>query len=50
MTDIVCHPGRPQADVDGFITRSPKPADGAALCALMRKVSGVGARGKTARP
>jgi hypothetical protein len=28
-------------DVDGFIAGSPKPADGAALCALMRKVSGL---------
>ena len=29
------------ADVDAFIAGSAKPADGAALCALMRKVSGV---------
>ncbi|HEY0436391.1 MAG TPA: DUF1801 domain-containing protein [Phenylobacterium sp.] len=29
------------ADVDAFVAGSPKPADGAALCALMRKVSGV---------
>ena len=29
------------ADVDGFIAASPKPADGAALCALMRRVSGL---------
>jgi hypothetical protein len=29
------------ADVDGFIAGSPKPADGAALCALMRRVSGA---------
>jgi hypothetical protein len=28
-------------DVDGFIAGSPKPADGAALCAMMRKVSGL---------
>jgi hypothetical protein len=28
-------------DVDAFIAASPKPADGAAVCALMRKVSGV---------
>jgi uncharacterized protein DUF1801 len=28
-------------DVDGFIAGSPKPADGAALCALMRRVSGL---------
>jgi hypothetical protein len=27
-------------DVDGFIAGSPRPADGAALCTLMRKVSG----------
>jgi hypothetical protein len=30
-----------EVDVDGFIARSHKPADGAALCALMRKVSGL---------
>jgi hypothetical protein len=30
-----------QVDVDGFIAGSSKPTDGAALCALMRKVSGV---------
>jgi hypothetical protein len=29
------------ADVDRFIADSPKAADGAALCALMRRVSGV---------
>lgn len=29
------------ADVDAFIAGSPKPSDGAALCALMRRVSGV---------
>ena len=28
-------------DVDTFLTGSHKPADGAALCAIMRKVSGV---------
>ncbi len=28
-------------DVDAFIAASPKPADGAALCAMMRKVSGL---------
>ncbi len=28
-------------DVDGFIAGSPKPADGAVLCALMRRVSGL---------
>lgn len=28
-------------DVDGFIAGSPKAADGAVLCALMRKVSGT---------
>jgi hypothetical protein len=28
-------------DVDAFIAGSPKPADGAALCALMRRVSGL---------
>ncbi|HEX3366978.1 DUF1801 domain-containing protein [Phenylobacterium sp.] len=28
-------------DVDGFIAGSPKPADGAVVCALMRKVSGL---------
>ncbi|MGZ3377336.1 MAG: DUF1801 domain-containing protein [Phenylobacterium sp.] len=28
-------------DVDVFIASSAKPADGAALCALMRKVSGL---------
>ena len=27
-------------DADDFIAGSPKPADGAALCALMRRVSG----------
>jgi Domain of unknown function (DU1801) len=30
-----------EADVDAFIAGSAKPADGAALCALMRKVSGL---------
>lgn len=29
------------ADVDAFIAASPKPADGAALCAMMRRVTGV---------
>lgn len=29
------------ADVDAFIAGSPKPADGAAVCALMRKVTGI---------
>jgi len=29
------------ADVDAFIAGSPKPADGAALCDLMRRVSGL---------
>src|SRR5690242_5241991 len=29
------------ADVDAFLAGSAKPADGAALCALMRRVSGV---------
>ena len=28
-------------DVDAFIAGSPKPADGAALCALMRRISGL---------
>jgi Domain of unknown function (DU1801) len=28
-----------EVDVDGFIAGSPKPADGAALCALMRRIS-----------
>jgi hypothetical protein len=28
-------------DVDAFIAGSPKPADGAAVCALMRKVTGI---------
>ncbi|HEY3950072.1 DUF1801 domain-containing protein [Phenylobacterium sp.] len=28
-------------DVDAFIAGSPKPADGAVVCALMRKVSGI---------
>jgi hypothetical protein len=28
-------------DVDGFIAGSARPADGAALCALMRRVSGL---------
>jgi hypothetical protein len=28
-------------DVDAFIAGSPKPADGAVVCALMRKVSGL---------
>ncbi|WP_372784360.1 DUF1801 domain-containing protein [Phenylobacterium sp.] len=28
-------------DVDAFIAGSPKPADGAVLCALMRRVSGI---------
>jgi hypothetical protein len=30
-----------EVEVDGFIAGSPKPKDGAALCALMRKVSGL---------
>ena len=29
------------ADVDAFIAASPRPADGAALCALMRRISGL---------
>ncbi|WP_309604907.1 DUF1801 domain-containing protein [Phenylobacterium sp.] len=29
------------ADVADFISASPRPADGAALCALMRRVSGL---------
>lgn len=29
------------ADVDAFIASSARPADGAALCALMRRVSGL---------
>ena len=29
------------ADVADFIAASPRPADGAALCALMRRVSGL---------
>ena len=29
------------ADVDAFIAGSPKPADGASLCSLMRKASGL---------
>src|SRR4051794_32386382 len=29
------------ADVDAFIAGSPKPADGAAVCALMRRVTGL---------
>ena len=28
-------------DVDAFIAGSPKPADGAVVCALMRKVTGL---------
>jgi hypothetical protein len=28
-------------DVDAFIAGSPKPADGAVVCALMRKVTGM---------
>jgi hypothetical protein len=28
-------------DVDAFITGSPKPEDGAAVCALMRKITGL---------
>jgi hypothetical protein len=34
-------PGPTDADVDDFIAGSPKAADGAALCALMRRVSGL---------
>jgi hypothetical protein len=30
-----------EGDVDAFIAGSAKPADGAALCALMRRVSGL---------
>jgi hypothetical protein len=30
-----------EVDVDAFIAGSPKPADGAAVCALMRKVTGL---------
>jgi hypothetical protein len=29
------------ADVDAFIAGSPKPADGAVVCAMMRKVTGL---------
>ena len=29
------------ADVDGFLAGSARPADGAALCAMMRRVSGL---------
>jgi hypothetical protein len=32
------------ADVDAFIAASAKPADGAVLCALMRRVSGEDAK------
>jgi hypothetical protein len=31
-------------DVDAFIAGSPKPADGAALCAMMARVSGAAPR------
>lgn len=30
-----------EADVDAFVAGSPKPADGAAVCALMQRVSGA---------
>ena len=30
-----------EVDVDAFIAGSPKAADGAAVCALMRKVTGL---------
>ncbi len=30
-----------EVDVDRFVAGSPKPADGAALCALMRRISGL---------
>jgi hypothetical protein len=30
-----------EVDVDAFIGGSPKPADGAVVCALMRKVTGI---------
>jgi hypothetical protein len=30
-----------EADVDAFIAGSTKPADGAAVCAMMRKVTGL---------
>ncbi len=30
-----------EVDVDGFIAASARPADGAALCALMRRVTGL---------
>jgi hypothetical protein len=30
-----------EVDVDGFIAGSPKPADGAAVCDLMSKVTGL---------
>lgn len=30
-----------EVDVDGFIAASPKPVDGAAVCALMRRVTGL---------
>jgi len=33
-----------EADVDGFIAGSARPADGAALCALMGRVSGLEAK------
>jgi len=32
------------ADVDAFIAASAKPADGAAVCAMMRKVTGLDPR------
>ena len=30
-----------QVDVDAFIAGSPKPADGAVVCAMMRRVTGL---------
>lgn len=30
-----------EAEVDAFIAASPKPADGAVVCALMRRVTGL---------
>ena len=33
-----------EVEVDSFIAGSPKPADGAALCTLMRNVSGLEAK------
>jgi hypothetical protein len=30
-----------EADVDAFIAGSPKPADGATVCAMMRRITGL---------